>query len=66
MIRMKDDFRCTHDLLDIWEWIESAFIRECDRKGIDPDDYGEISVSFSVSVKQTKKPKADQSKEADK
>lgn len=57
MIRMKDDFKCTHDLLDIWEWMETAFIRECDRKDIDPDDYGEITVSFSVSVKQKRKPR---------
>jgi hypothetical protein len=54
MIRKKDDFKCTHDLLDIWEWMENAFIRECYSKGIDPDDYGEITVSFSVNVKQKK------------
>ena len=57
MMRRKDDFVCTHDLLDIWEWLETAFIRECDKKGIDPDNYGEITVSFSVSVKQKKKPR---------
>lgn len=57
MIRMKDDFKCTHDLLGIWEWMETAFIRECDRKRIDPDNYGEITVSFSVTVKQKKKPR---------
>ena len=57
MMRMKDDFVCSHDLLDIWEWMETAFIRECYRKGIDPDNYGEITVSFSVSVKQKKKPR---------
>ena len=57
MMRRKDDFVCTHDLLDIWEWMETAFIRECESKGIDPDDYGEITVSFSVSVKQKKKPR---------
>lgn len=60
MIRKKDEFVCSHDLLDIWEWMENAFIRECDRKGIDPDDYGTIEVSFSVSVKQKKKPKPEQ------
>ena len=57
MMRRKDDFVCTHDLLDIWEWLETAFIRECGKKGIDPDNYGEITVSFSVSVKQKKKPR---------
>lgn len=57
MIRRKDDFVCTHDLLDIWEWIERTVISEFDRKGIDPDDYGEITLSFSVNVKQKKKPR---------
>ena len=57
MMRRKDDFVCTHDLLDIWEWMETAFIRECESKGIDPDDYGEITVSFSVNVKQKKTPR---------
>ncbi len=57
MMRRKDDFVCTHDLLDIWEWMETAFIRECESNGIDPDDYGEITVSFSVNVKQKKKPR---------
>lgn len=56
MIRKKSDFKCTHDLLDIWEWMEGAFIRECFNKGIDPDNYGEIEVSFSVAVKQKRKP----------
>ncbi len=56
MIRQKSDFQCRHDLLEIWEWMEGAFIRECLDKGIDPDNYGEIDVSFSVAVKQTKKP----------
>lgn len=57
MIRKKYDFECTHDMLDIWEWIENTVISEFDRKGIDPDDYGEITISFSVSIKQKKKPR---------
>ena len=62
MIRRKNEFRCTHDLIDIWEWLGNAFICECDRKGINPDDYGKIIVSFSISVKQTKKPKSGEHK----
>lgn len=56
MIRQKSDFKCRHDLLEIWEWMEGAFIKECLDKGIDPDDFGEIDVSLAVAVKQTKKP----------
>ena len=56
MIRKKSDFKCRHDLLEVWEWMEKGFIDECFSKGIDPDDFGKIDVSFSVAVKQTKKP----------
>ena len=56
MIRQKSSFTCRHDLLEIWEWMEGAFIDECLSKGIDPDDFGEIDVSLSVAVKQTRKP----------
>ena len=52
---MKYDCKCARGLLDIWEWMEAAFIRECHRKGIVTDDYGEFTVSFSVSVDQKKK-----------
>lgn len=56
MIRQKSEFKCRHDLLEVWEWMEGAFIKECVDKGIDPDDFGEIDVSFSVAVKQKRKP----------
>lgn len=61
MTRHKVHIQCSHDALDLNQPLMNALIEECGQKGIDPDNFGEIELSLSVSVRQTRKPTAEES-----